>query len=199
MSPRAAWRLESIGFTRVYDYVAGKADWGSFGLPLEGTKGVRAGEHVRADVPTCGVEERLQDVRRKVSGAGWDTCIVVNEQGVVLGRLGRKALAMEEDVAVEAVMTAGPSPVRPSIQLVALGFLGFFALVGLPVSFGVGAIARAVPWAGLATGALLAIVGLVTLFGIHVRLPVHPRLRVRRERRMRAMLLFGVGYGAASL
>ena len=35
--------------------------------------------------------------------------------------------------------------------LVALGFLGFFALVGLPVSFGVGAIARAVPWAGLAT------------------------------------------------
>ena len=83
--------------------------------------------------------------------------------------------------------------------LVALGFLGFFALVGLPVSFGVGAIARAVPWAGLATGALLAIVGLVTLFGIHVRLPVHARLRVRRERRLGAMLLFGVGYGAASL
>src|SRR5207245_5702822 len=63
----------------------------------------------------------------------------------------------------------------------------------------VGAIARAVPWAGLATGALLAIVGLVTLFGIHVRLPVHPRLRVRRERRLGAMLMFGVGYGAASL
>jgi cytochrome c-type biogenesis protein len=32
--------------------------------------------------------------------------------------------------------------------LVALGFLGFFALVGLPVSFGVGAIARAVPGPG---------------------------------------------------
>src|SRR5204862_3176021 len=83
--------------------------------------------------------------------------------------------------------------------LVALGFLGFFALVGLPVSFGVGAIARAVPWAGLATRALLAIVGLVTLLGIHVRLPLHPRLPVRRERRLGAMLLFGVGYGAASL
>ena len=117
MSPRAAWRLESIGFTRAYGYVAGKADWGSFGLPLEGTKGPLAGEYVRADVPTCRLEERLQDVRRKVSGAGWDTCIVVNEHGVVLGRLGRKALAMEEDVAVEAVMTAGPSTVRPSITL----------------------------------------------------------------------------------
>src|SRR2546427_3744563 len=120
MSPRAAWRLESIGFTRAYDYVAGKADWGSFGLPLEGTKGARAGEHVRADVPTCGLEERLQEVRRQVSAAGWDTCIVVNASGVVLGRLGRKALASAEDVAVEAVMTAGPSTVRPSITLAAI-------------------------------------------------------------------------------
>src|SRR5439155_16042944 len=117
MSPRAAWRLESIGFTQVYDYVAGKADWGSFGLPLEGTKGVRAGEYVRADVPTCRLEERLQEVRSQISAAGWDTCIVVNASGVVLGRLGRKALASEEDVAVEAVMTAGPSTVRPSITL----------------------------------------------------------------------------------
>jgi CBS domain-containing protein len=117
MSPRAAWRLESIGFTRVYDYVAGKADWGSFGLPLQGTKGPRAGEHVRADVPTCRLDERLQEIRRSVSAAHWDTCIVVNEQRVMLGRLGRKALASEEDVAVEAVMTAGPSTVRPSITL----------------------------------------------------------------------------------
>jgi len=117
MSPRAAWRLESIGFEQVYDYVAGKADWGSFGLPLEGTKGARAGEHVRADVPTCRLEERLQEVRRQVTAACWDTCIVVNASGVVLGRLGRKALASEEDVAVEAAMTAGPSTVRPSITL----------------------------------------------------------------------------------
>jgi len=27
MSPRAAWRLESIGFARVYDHVAGKWSW----------------------------------------------------------------------------------------------------------------------------------------------------------------------------
>src|SRR6266446_5767966 len=101
MSPRAAWRLESIGFTEVHDYVAGKADWGSFGLPLEGTMGARAGEYVRTDVPTCRLEERLQDVRRIVSSAGWDICIVVSASGIVLGRLGRKALAAEEDVAVE--------------------------------------------------------------------------------------------------
>src|SRR5437870_2753877 len=34
--------------------------------------------------------------------------------------------------------------------LVATGFLGLFALAGLPVSFGVALVARAVPWAGLA-------------------------------------------------
>jgi cytochrome c-type biogenesis protein len=83
--------------------------------------------------------------------------------------------------------------------LVALGFLGFFALVGLPVSYGVGAIARAVPWAGLATGAALALAGLLTLLGRQLRLPTHLRLQPRRERRLGAMLLFGVGYGAASL
>src|SRR2546430_15864618 len=99
MSPRAAWRLESIGFTRVYDYVAGKADWGSFGLPLEGTKGPLAGEDVRADVPTCRLEERLQDVRGEVSGAGWGTRIVGHEHGGVVGRVRREALGTEEDVA----------------------------------------------------------------------------------------------------
>jgi len=83
--------------------------------------------------------------------------------------------------------------------LVTVGFLGFFALVGLPVSYGVGAIARAVPWLGLATGAALALAGLLTLLGKHLRLPAYLTVQPRRERRVGAMLLFGVGYGAASL
>ena len=83
--------------------------------------------------------------------------------------------------------------------LVAFGFVGLFAVVGLPVSFGIALVARAVPWAGLATGALLALVGLIGLSGRRVALPVAFAIRVRRERRLGAMLLFGVGYGAASL
>ncbi|NUR75982.1 MAG: cytochrome c biogenesis protein CcdA [Thermoleophilia bacterium] len=83
--------------------------------------------------------------------------------------------------------------------LVTTGFLGLFALASLPVSFGVALVARAVPWAGLATGALLALAGLVTLSGRHLTLPVHLHVPVKRERRLGAMLLFGVGYGAASL
>jgi Mg/Co/Ni transporter MgtE len=119
MSPRAAWRLESFGFTEVYDYFAGKADWGSAGLPLEGTRDseTRVGAHLRRDVPTCSLDERLGDVQAHVRAAGWDTCFVVNAEQVVLGRLSRRALTREDDVSVEEAMTPGPSTVRPSLEL----------------------------------------------------------------------------------
>jgi len=49
--------------------------------------------------------------------AGWDVCFVVNDEKVVLGRLGRTALAGEDEASVEEAMTAGPSTVRPSLEL----------------------------------------------------------------------------------
>lgn len=120
MSPRAAWRLESLGFTEVYDYAGGKANWGAFGLPLEGTLGPPAGEHVRTDVPTCSPAERLQDVRARLRASDWDTCLVINQHQVVLGRLGRRALAREDDVTVEEAMSSGPSTVRPNVTVAAM-------------------------------------------------------------------------------
>jgi Mg/Co/Ni transporter MgtE len=115
MSPRAAARLESMGFEQVYDYVAGKADWGSAGLPLEGTLGPRAGELARRDLPACRLDDRLQDVRRSVASQDLDQCLVVDDENVVLGRLGRSALAREDDVLVVEAMSEGPATVRPSI------------------------------------------------------------------------------------
>ena len=119
MSPRAASRLEGLGFEQVYDYVAGKADWGSFGLPIEGHRDsrTRVGAYARSDVPVCGPDDRLADVRELVRAAGWDICFVTDERGVVLGRLGRAALAGDDDASVEEEMTPGPSTVRPSFEL----------------------------------------------------------------------------------
>jgi CBS domain-containing protein len=119
MSPRAAARLESIGFEQVYDYVAGKTDWGSRGLPLEGVEGseTRAGAHLRTDVPTCSPHDRLRDVCERLDKSGWDTCFVVDERRVVLGRLGRRAIRGREDVSAEHAMTLGPSTIRPSARL----------------------------------------------------------------------------------
>ena len=120
MSPRAAARLAALGFSRVYDYIAGKADWGSAGLPLEGDADstTRAGAHVRADVPRCRLGEPLQVVRQRLGEC--DTCFVVDDAGVVLARLGRRALAMEHEVLIDEVMSEGPSTVRPSARLVEL-------------------------------------------------------------------------------
>ena len=46
--------------------------------------------------------------------------MVVTEQGVVLGRLGRNALRASAAQTVEEAMTEGPSTVRPSIGRAAL-------------------------------------------------------------------------------
>src|SRR5919108_2769038 len=122
MSPRAAARLESFGFERVYDYVAGKADWGSFGLPLEGAEpsGMRAGAHVRSDVPNCAPDDRLPEVCERLDETGWDTCFVLDESGVVLGRIGRRATRGRANVTAEEAMTLGPSTIRPSARLEAM-------------------------------------------------------------------------------
>jgi len=122
MSPRAASRLESLGFTQVYDYAAGKADWGSFGLALQGASGreTRAGAHARTDVPTCRLGDRLQDVCQLLQEGDWDTCFVVDQQGIVLGRLGRRAIRERANVSAEEAMTPGPSTVRPSARLRAM-------------------------------------------------------------------------------
>jgi Mg/Co/Ni transporter MgtE len=70
---------------------------------------------VRRDAPTCGPDERLQDVRARLGE--WDTCSVLDAHGVLLGRLGRAALAREDDVSAEEAMTDGPSTIRPSARL----------------------------------------------------------------------------------
>jgi Mg/Co/Ni transporter MgtE len=108
-----------MGFEEVYDYEHGKRDWGSSGLPREGALASEpsAGDLARRDVPTCLLTDDLDEVRRRVRESGWDTCMVVNEQRVVLGRLGRRALAAEDERTVEEAMTEGPSTVRPSIGI----------------------------------------------------------------------------------
>ena len=103
----------------MHDYVRGKADWAVHGLPLEGrTAGrLRAIDAARKDVPTCGPRERLGDVRARVRAAGHEMCVVVNERGIVLGRLRAKAWAGDPDKTVEDVMELGPPTARPDAFL----------------------------------------------------------------------------------
>jgi len=99
----------------VHDYAGGKADWAVHGLPLEGrTAGRRRVIDVaRKDIPTCGPRERLGDVRGRVRAAGHDVCIVVNERGIVLGRLRRDCWEREAEAPTEDCMELGPPTERP--------------------------------------------------------------------------------------
>jgi predicted transcriptional regulator len=119
MSPRAASRLETLGFAEVYDYAGGKLDWMAAGLPTEGTNAShpRAGDTARKDVPTCGLNDRLGDVHERVVEQGWDSAVVVNGERVVLGLLRSKELAQDPDQHVEQAMRPGPSTFRPFVSV----------------------------------------------------------------------------------
>jgi CBS domain-containing protein len=119
LSPRAAWRLESLGFSQVFDYVAGKADWFAAGLPRVGRDASvpRAGDAARQDVPLCRLGDRVGEVRTRLRQEGWDQCLVVNEQRIVLGRLRGKALDAVDQTPVEEIMEPGPTTIRPDTLL----------------------------------------------------------------------------------
>jgi CBS domain-containing protein len=122
MSARAAWRLEALGFARVYRYAAGKADWLAAGLPTDGAEAttLRAGAVARADVPTCAPGERVEQAAGRARRAGWDSCVVVNAERVVVGRLRGDAIDAAGDALVEQVMEEGPTTIRASEELAGL-------------------------------------------------------------------------------
>ena len=117
MSPRAAWRLETLGFTRVYYYAAGKADWAAYGLPVEGevTKSARLKDIARTDVPTCSLDDTVLIARRRAGD--WETCVVVDERGVVFGRMFKKELDGDPNARVGDVMRPGTSTFRPNVSM----------------------------------------------------------------------------------
>lgn len=114
-SPRAAWRLETLGYD-AYDYVAGKQDWLSYGLPHEG-EAVLAGEHVTTDVPTCDWRAHLGEVRDRLEGATTGSVVVVNDDLVVLGVVPPDVVQGGGDASVTDVMAEGPTTVRPGEML----------------------------------------------------------------------------------
>lgn len=120
MSPRAALRLEHLGFEDVYDYVPGKSDWTAAGLPREGHSAhiPNAGDVVHKDVPTCYFRQPLEEAFGDLEAHGDGFCVAVDEARVVLGMLYGEA---KEDArgkrTVEEAMRPGPTTIRANEQL----------------------------------------------------------------------------------
>ncbi len=112
MSPRAAWRLQRLGYGPVYDYAPGKIDWMAAGLPT-----VRADASARRALdaadrtpPTCAPDVTIDGLTDHRSAAA---VIVINAEGVVLGRLrADTAATADAGTPVEDVMEPGPATVR---------------------------------------------------------------------------------------
>jgi rhodanese-related sulfurtransferase/CBS domain-containing protein len=112
---RAAWRLASLGFTQVFRYSGGKADWLANGLPVEGAEARKpgAGDLADLDVPTCKRGERVDAVRKRVGAEGWDTCVVINDDMVVLGVLSANDLTQaDQSWPAEEAMQRDPQTYR---------------------------------------------------------------------------------------
>ncbi|MCH8848604.1 MAG: CBS domain-containing protein [Chloroflexi bacterium] len=119
MSPRAAARLETLGFDKVYDYVPGKSDWIAAGLPTvrQSPGPPTAGMTLRAGDIVSHLGERLGDAARRARAEGKDEVIVVDDRHVVLGRVRGAALDGGPATLIEDAMRPGPATVRPDTLL----------------------------------------------------------------------------------
>src|SRR5437588_6032825 len=119
MSPRAAWRLEELGFERAYDFVGGKTAWIERGLPTEGTGPflLVAGQVLRPATATCRPGTRAGQVRAELEPGPDSICAVTNDHSIVVGRVRWKDLPEDDDVRVGGFMQVGPATVRPREEL----------------------------------------------------------------------------------
>ncbi len=119
MSARAAWRLEELGFERVYDFVGGKTAWIERGLPTDGTGPflLLAGQVLHPASATCRPDTLSGQVRAEIHPGADSICAVMNETGIVLGRVRWKDLPDANGIRVEEFMQLGPATVRPREEL----------------------------------------------------------------------------------
>ncbi len=114
LSARAAHRFESLGFTDVYDYVASKAAWMAYGLPIEGTVAPqrRAGRVARPPVRAA-LHQTVAEIADALERR--DRVVVTTDDGVVLGIVRREARLLHGSSRVTDVLDGAPPTVRPSI------------------------------------------------------------------------------------
>ena len=119
MSPRAACRLERLGFEQVNDYVVGIADWKGAGLLVEGTEdpGLTVADATRPDIPTAHLDETVGEVHDRTVAAEWDEALVLDCDGLVIGRLRGDAWTVDPTASVDEIMEPGPTTVRPDGSL----------------------------------------------------------------------------------
>lgn len=112
MSQRAAWQLERLGFSDVYDFVVGKAYWLASGRPtVRSSEIARVGSSVTASA-TAEVDDQVQAIRESMAAPS--DVVVIDERGIVIGRV--RASDLEAAIGTDLIgdiMRLGPTTIRP--------------------------------------------------------------------------------------
>ncbi len=113
MSQRAAWQLERLGFSHVYDFVVGKVHWLGSGRPTVRTDGpTRVGEEL-TDPVTALLHETVSDITERLGGSN-GSVVVIDANAIVYGRVRRKDLdAADGSASMADIMRLGPTTIRP--------------------------------------------------------------------------------------
>ena len=99
----------------MYDYVLGKVDWLAHNLPVDRERPAppTAADFMRDGVVTCGLDERVGEVKEKIASSPFGFAVATTPAGVVLGRVRGSVLDCDPALRIEEVMEPGPSTVRP--------------------------------------------------------------------------------------
>jgi Mg/Co/Ni transporter MgtE len=79
----------------------------------------------------------MGEVRARVVDAGWETCLVVNDERIVFGILRERELTRSTGQVgpVERFMRPGPSTFRPNVSIVEMAaFMSEHDLVSSPIT-----------------------------------------------------------------
>lgn len=109
----------TLGFREVFDYEAGKLDWLGAGLPRDGDAAgkLTVGDVARPGLPTAHLGDPADAVLEKMAEGDWPQAVVINQLGVILGRLRRSRLQESPAALVDVLIEEGPSTSRPNEDL----------------------------------------------------------------------------------
>jgi CBS domain-containing protein len=125
-----------LGFSKVFDYMAGKIDWMAYGLPVEGASDIALiKDRLVREWPVCRLTDTTSAAKQRAQAHSAGFCLVVNDEGIVLGVVGREDWEIPESMPVEEIMDPGPTTLRPSLSVDnAMEFLEKHNLDAIPVT-----------------------------------------------------------------
>ena len=99
----------------------GKVDWLARYQPTERDDGApRIGPLARTDVATCALHTPVAEVRAAIEPSPYGFALVLTSDGTILGRVRKSRLGDDPSATAESVMDAGPSTVRPDLEVAEL-------------------------------------------------------------------------------